>query len=139
MRHNVIDLIFQLKSLCLSKEDNIRNELGLSPAEFRGIMAMVPGSDIPCSLLSRKMGLSVSRGSRVTDKLVKGGYLKLKRDALDKRIFSVTLTDKGISVQLKIHQILEDCERSILNKMTEDEISVLKKSLIKISDCIIDK
>ncbi|MGB4852662.1 MAG: helix-turn-helix domain-containing protein, partial [Ignavibacteria bacterium] len=79
MRYNIIDQIFHLKSVCISKEENIRKELGLSPAEFRGIMAMVQGSDIPCSLLSRKMGLSVSRGSRVTDKLLKGGYLKLTR------------------------------------------------------------
>ncbi len=34
MRYNIIDQIFQLKSVCISKEENIRNELGLSPAEF---------------------------------------------------------------------------------------------------------
>ncbi|MFZ1460459.1 MAG: helix-turn-helix domain-containing protein, partial [Ignavibacteria bacterium] len=86
MRYNIIDQIFHLKSVCISKEENIRKELGLSPAEFRGIMAMVQGSDIPCSLLSRKMGLSISRGSRVTDKLLKGGYLKLTRNESDKRV-----------------------------------------------------
>lgn len=139
MRHSIIDIIFQLKSVCLSKEDSIRNELGLSPAEFRGIMSMVPGSDIPCSLLSRKMGLSVSRGSRVIDKLLKGGYLKLKRDKQDKRVISATLTGKGSSVQIQIHQMLEDCERLVMNKMTVEEIRVFKNSLIKISDCIIDK
>ncbi len=139
MRYNIIDQIFHLKSVCISKEENIRKELGLSPAEFRGIMAMVQGSDIPCSLLSRKMGLSVSRGSRVTDKLLKGGYLKLTRNESDKRVISAALTDKGFSVQLKIHQMFEDCERMIMNKMTEDEIKALKRSLIKISDCIIDK
>ena len=34
MRYNIIDQIFHLKSVCISKEENIRNELGLSPAVY---------------------------------------------------------------------------------------------------------
>ena len=124
MRYNIIDQIFQLKSVCISKEENIRNERGLSPAEFRGIMAMVQGSDIPCSILSRKMGLSISRGSRVMDKLLKGGYLKLTRNETDKRVISAALTDKGFSVKIKRHHMFEEFVSMIMNNKTEYGIRV---------------
>ena len=139
MRKSVIDLIFQLKSSCMAKEDKIREELKLSPAEFHGLLSLLPGSEIPCNILSKKMGLSVSRGSMVIDKLVKNGYLKENCNNEDGRVTKITLTSKGMTVQKKIHQILEDCENTILTKMTRSELSVLEDSLIKLSDILISR
>ena len=139
MRKSVIDLIFQLKSSCMAKEDKIREELKLSPAEFHGLLSLLPGSEIPCNILSKKMGLSVSRGSRVIDKLVKNGYLKENCNNEDGRVTKITLTSKGMTVQKKIHQMLEDCENTILTKMTRSELSVLEDSLIKLSDILISR
>jgi DNA-binding MarR family transcriptional regulator len=137
MKKSIIDLIFQLKSSCLAKEDKIREELRLSPAEFRGLLSMFPGSEIPCNILTKKMGLSVSRGSRIIDKLVKNGYLKENKNDKDGRITKITLTSKGITNQKKIHKILEDCENTILTRVSRSELSILENSLIKLSDILI--
>ena len=69
MEKKIIDLIFELKSGCGEKEDSIRSKLKLSPAEFRGIIALTPKNVISCKVLCSKMGLSASRGSRVVEKL----------------------------------------------------------------------
>ncbi|MBL8007581.1 MAG: winged helix DNA-binding protein [Ignavibacteria bacterium] len=137
MKQSIVNLIFQLKSVCLSKEENIREELGLSPAEFRGIITLVPDSEVNGSILSRKMGLSVSRGSRVIDKLIENGYLKYSRSSEDKRAITVSLTDKGISVQRRINQIFDECEKSIMKKMSSDEIEIFRNSLSKIGESLL--
>jgi len=139
MKKNVISMIFDLKFSCLAKEEKIISELGLSPAEYRGILSIVPGSEIPCNILSRKMGLSVSRGSRVIDKLINNGYLKENQSKTDQRVINVELTSKGIKTQRKIHNLLEDCEQMILKNMSETEIESFTASLSKISDIIITR
>ncbi len=137
MNRSVIDLIFQLKSSCLAKEDKIRDELGLSPAEFRGLLALMPESEIPCNILSKKMGLSISRGSRVIDKMLNNNYLKEVYNYNDRRVMNVTLTPKGITTQKRIHKILEDCENTIMKRMSKPELSALENSLIKLSEILI--
>ena len=72
----IIDLVIALKHSCLVKEDSIREEFSLSPAEYRGILSINQGEAVKGIELSEKMGLSVSRGSRVIEKLTKKGYLK---------------------------------------------------------------
>ncbi|RPI13084.1 MAG: MarR family transcriptional regulator [Ignavibacteriae bacterium] len=137
MKRNVIDLIFELKLSCLTKEESIREKLALSPAEFRGILSIDPLTAMPCNLLSKKMGLSVSRGSRVINKMMKSGYIKEAGGSDDKRVMNVALTAKGINTQKKIHKMLEDCESVIRKKLSGTEVDSLRKSLEKISDVLI--
>lgn len=139
MKRNVIDLIFDLKLNCLTKEESIREKLGLSPAEFRGILSIKPGTALPCNTLSKMMGLSISRGSRVINKMMNGGYIKEAGGTADKRVMKVALTAKGINTQKKINKLLQDCENVIRRKLNKSEIETLRKSLEKISDVLISK
>jgi len=137
MRKKIIDLIFELKSGCFSKEESIRKKLKLSPAEFRGILVLTPKTIISCNLLSKKMGLSISRGSRVVEKMLKNGYLKEVKKKGDKRFLNVTLASKGEKIRLKISEMLEDCEKIIEKKITGKEIETLIGSLYKITNILI--
>jgi len=137
MNNKIIDLIFELKSGCFSKEDSIRKELQLSPAEFRGILALTPKTVIPCHILAQKMGLSVSRSSRVVDKMMKNGFLKEVKYKGDKRILNVTLAAKGEKARTKIREMLDDCEKRIEGKMSGREIETLSASLGKITRILI--
>jgi DNA-binding MarR family transcriptional regulator len=137
MSRNIIDLIFELKLSCITREENICEELELSPAEFRGIMAVDPGKAVPCNTLSRKMGLSVSRGSRVINKLMNNGFIKDTGDAGDKRVMKVALTSKGVNTQKRINKSLNDCEKFIHKKLKKSEFEALKNSLEKISEILV--
>ena len=139
MKKSVISLIFELKYRCLEKEEKIINELQLSPAEYRAILSLVPGSVVPCSILSKKMGLSVSRGSRVIDKLLNNGYLQEKQSEKDQRVTNVELTPFGVKIQRKIHNLLEDCEHMILKSMSAPELENLTHSLTRISEILSKK
>ena len=139
MNKSVINLIIDLKYSCLAKEKKIITELNLSPAEYRGILSIVPGSEAQCNILSKKMGLSVSRGSRVIDKLINNGYLNEIKSEKDQRVTNVVLTQKGIKTQRKIHNLLEDCEQTILKNMTTPELEAFTASLKKISDILVTR
>lgn len=139
MNKSVINLIFDLKYSCMAKEEKIIRDLNLSPAEYRGILAIVPGSEAQCNILAKKMGLSVSRGSRVINKLINNGYLKEIKSGVDQRVMKVGLTPKGIRTQRKIHNLLEDCEQVILKNLSAVEIESFSASLSKISDILLTR
>jgi DNA-binding MarR family transcriptional regulator len=137
MSIGIIDLIFQLKTACSAREEKIRMKLDLTPAEFRGILVLTPGSSVPCNIVSKKMGLSKSRCSRVIEKMMRNGYMKEALNNGDQRIMKVTLTTKGIKAQTKIHNMLQDCESSILKRMSKSELNAFENSMMKISDILI--
>jgi DNA-binding MarR family transcriptional regulator len=136
MNKNVIEVIFALKSKCCSKEEKIREELKISPAEFKGLMSIEPGVIVPCKVLSQKMGLSVSRGSRVIEKLMKSGFLEEVKTSGDRRVMNVTLSKKGINTQKKISKNFQECEHKILKNLTKPELELLITSLIKVNEVL---
>jgi DNA-binding MarR family transcriptional regulator len=136
MKKNVIEVIFALKSKCCTKEEKIRGELKVSPAEFKGLISIEPGVIVPCKVLSQKMGLSVSRGSRVIEKLMKSGYMEEVKTSGDRRVMNVTLAKKGINTQRKIMKILQECEHKILKKFSKPELESLIASLVKVNEVL---
>lgn len=136
MSKNVIDVIFALKSKCCSKEERIREELKISPAEFKGLISIEPGVIVPCKVLSQKMGLSVSRGSRVIEKLMKSGFMEEVKTSGDRRVMNITLSKKGIIARKKIMKELHDCEHKILKNLSKTELETLISSLIKVNDAL---
>lgn len=133
MGTRIIDLIITLKNSCYCKEESIREEFSLSPAEYRGLLAAAPGETVSGGVLSRKMGLSISRGSRVIDKLVKKGYVKFSDDIKDRRYLRVQLTANGLKVRSKINMLLDECEREIKSKIPKSELKSFLNSLDKLT------
>jgi DNA-binding MarR family transcriptional regulator len=136
MSKNVIEVIFALKTKCCSKEEKIREELKISPAEFKGLMSIEPGVIVPCKVLSQKMGLSVSRGSRVIEKLMKSGYMEEVKTSGDRRVMNITLAKKGINLQKKISKNFQECEHKILKNLSKSELEILISSLIKVNEVL---
>ncbi len=79
------------------------------------------------------MGLSVSRGSRVIEKLTKNGYLKRTDDSNDRRCLTIALADKGLKVRTKIDKMLDLCEREFESKIPKSEIKSFTNSLDKLT------
>lgn len=136
MNKSIVELIFELKFTCMSKEESIREELKLSPSEYRGLLSINPGEVVSCMQMSNTMGLSKSRGSRVIDKLIESGYLKEAKNDGDQRIFNVKLTPKGINAIKRINSVMSECESAILKNISADELHSFTKTLHKISGII---
>lgn len=128
----ILEAIALLKNSCVLNDERIRDEIKLSPAEFNGIMSLDKGEKITCQALSGKMGLSVSRGSRVINKLLSKGYFRDEQFENDKRCSIISLTPEGVKAKQKINDILESCEMKITSKLTENEIEDMKKCLRKL-------
>ena len=129
----IIDLVIALKHSCLIKEDSIREEFSLSPAEYRGILSINQGEAVKGIELSEKMGLSVSRGSRVIEKLTKKGYLKRTGNSNDRRCLTIALADKGLKVKNKIDKMLDQCEQEFESRIPKSEIKSFINSLDKLT------
>jgi DNA-binding MarR family transcriptional regulator len=125
----ILEAITLLKNSCILNDERIRNEIKLSPAEFNGIMSLEKGEKITCQSLSGKMGLSVSRGSRVINKLLAKGYFKDEQLENDKRCSMISLTREGIKAKQKINEIMDSCERKITSKLSDKEIEETRKCL----------
>ncbi|HMQ79290.1 MAG TPA: MarR family winged helix-turn-helix transcriptional regulator [Ignavibacteria bacterium] len=137
MNKGIVELIFELKFTCQAKEESIREELRLSPSEYRGLLSISPGEIKSCMQMSNMMGLSKSRGSRVIDKLIDHGFLTEARgDEEDKRIYNVKLTLKGQNAIKRINAVMSECERAILKNVPADELQNFTKTLHKISEII---
>lgn len=136
MPNRIIDLIIGIKGKCLEKEESIRQEFNLSPAEYRGILAMMPGQPCNCNALSKNMGLSVSRGSRVVEKLIKNKYLEQEISKEDRRNVILKLAPKGTRVRRKIETVLNECEQTIQKKLSVSEKKDTIKLFHKLEDCL---
>lgn len=137
MPERIFDIVTNLKNKCLDKEISIQKEYFLSPAEYNSLISIEPEVIYSCNQLSKKLGLSISRSSRVLYKLIKNGYLKSIRDKEDRRVLKVVLTEKGLSTRRKINKKLDECEKNILEKLQMPELLLLKNSLNKLSDILI--
>jgi len=65
MEEKLIDLIIELKKGCMEDEKQIRTLCNVSLAEYKAILEIKTTEIITCNVLSEKMGLSISRGSRI--------------------------------------------------------------------------
>jgi DNA-binding MarR family transcriptional regulator len=136
MNKGIVNLIFELKFTCQAKEESIREELKLSPSEYRGLLSISPGEIKSCMQMSNMMGLSKSRGSRVIDKLIEHGYLTEAEADSDKRVYNVKLTLKGQNAIKRINAVMSECERAILKNVPAEELQKFTKTLHKISEIV---
>jgi DNA-binding MarR family transcriptional regulator len=137
MADKIFDIITNLKNKCLDKEISIQKEYSLSPAEYNGLLSVEPGTIYSCNQLSKKLGLSISRSSRVLEKLIRNGYFKRIRDKEDRRVLKVTLTEKGLNIRRKINKKIDECEKDILRRFQKPELFLLENTLNKLSDIFI--
>ncbi|MCK4309289.1 MAG: MarR family transcriptional regulator [Candidatus Atribacteria bacterium] len=129
MEKNLIDLLIQLKRGCMEDEEQIRTICKVSLAEYKGIMVIGEGEKITCNILSKKMGLSPSRGSRIIDNLVKKGYLSRMINPEDRRSFVVSLSSKGVKIKSQIEQERNNCEKRIRKKLSARQVELIKEGL----------
>ena len=129
VKTQLFELILAIKRKCQSRLENIQKDLGLSPAEFNGLIVMNDGQEIPGSSFAERMGLSASRGSRVLNKLVTNGYLKTRCNTRDRRTISISLTAGGKRMRSRILNRITACESRICAKLDKQQIKQVRHAL----------
>lgn len=84
---------------------------------------------ITCNVLSKKMGLSPSRGSRIIDGLVRKKYLIRMTNPEDRRSFVLSLSSKGVKIKDDIERERDNYEKRIREKLSTKEFDLIKEGL----------
>lgn len=124
-----IDLILSLKEKCQITDDKIRSSTALSPSEYHGIVSISDYEEVSATEFSCRMGLSISRGSRIIEKMINHGYLKRCSRDDDRRATLISLAQKGVALQKKIFSMKKACEEKINNNLTADELNQVREAL----------
>jgi len=129
MEEKLIDLIIELKKGCMEDEKQIRTLCNISLAEYQSIIKINITERMTCNILSKKMGLSPSRGSRIIDGLVRKGYLLRISNPEDRRSFVLSLSSKGAKIKDDIERERNNCENRIREKLSTKEVNLIKEGL----------
>lgn len=126
---SLIEILTELRKECVASEEKIRRSLDLSEAEYNGLLCLNEDEKITCQEFSERMRLSVSRGSRVIDRLFENGYLDRVDCSEDRRCKHVKITKSGIEIQRKIDKHRQDCEQKLASDYSKQKLAMLKKEL----------
>ena len=130
----LLDIFDKIREKCLAKEEEVRQKLKLTETEYKGLLCFVGKERITCQEFSARMNLSVSRGSRIIERLYTDGYIDRADLPSDRRCKHTWLTKKGISLRQKIDKQREQCEENLLSGYSETKIKNLKIELRDISN-----
>jgi len=129
MSKRLFELIIMLMKKCQFTEARIRNEFGLTLAEYNGLLAIDGDEKILCHAFSKKMGLSASRGSRVIDRLTRKGYVKGEAVPNDRRILKISMTEEGVQLKNFIRIRMDECENMILGELSAKQRKDVRNAL----------
>jgi DNA-binding MarR family transcriptional regulator len=73
----------------------VADELGISQAGVRGLLAIDPDEPRPMSELAREMNCDRSYVTGVVDDLERAGYAERRTGVQDRRVKAIALTDAG--------------------------------------------
>ena len=113
----------------LAQEHKIRKKLGLSEAEYRGIRCIGEGEKITCQEFSKRMDLSISRGSRIIDLLNKKEHIERVDCDADRRCKNIWLTKKGKEIRQRIEQEIRNVEDVLTAGYPDAKLILLKSDL----------
>ena len=133
MSERLFELILAVKRKCQSNEERIQGELGLSQAQFNGLIVLDEGGALAGGEFARRMALSVSRGSRVLTALAADGYVQVREGTGDRRAVSISLTPKGRRTRQRIFRRMEACESRICRALAEQHVGELRSALRRLA------
>lgn len=127
----ILDLLNDLRKKCIANDDELMNSLNISLAEFNFFLIFDGNKRLSSEWLAENMNLSLSRVSRIVDRMVLNGLLIRKTDLNDRRAIKLKLSKKGLYTYKKISINKIDCDKNIRKKLSEEEESLELESNLK--------
>ena len=128
----ILSMVYEMKKKCANIDQQLMEELNISQSELLFFSSLDNCQGLSSPELAKNMGLSLSRISRVVDKLVVNGYLDRSADTTDRRAITLCLTAKGKVIRSKIDEVRNECEARLLEAIPSEEIERLRDIISKI-------
>ena len=125
----LIAILGEIGKGVLARENKIRTKLDLSEAEFNGILCIGEAEKLTCQEFSRRMNLSVSRGSRVVDRLWIKKYIERVDCDTDRRCKNLWLTEEGKNLRQMIANEIQAFEDTLTAEYPDAKLVLLKSDL----------
>lgn len=129
-------MLARLRECCEEQEAQVLEETGLSSSEYAGMMACPATGKVSASDLAQRMALSLSRVSRVVDRMVQRGLLERTPCSEDRRAVELALTREGQRVRRQVDDCLKRCDRSIRERLTDAEMELAGQGLDLVLDAM---
>lgn len=129
MSGRLFELILAVKRRCQGNEEQIQRELGLSQAEFNALIVLDSEQQVSGCEFAERMALSPSRGSRVLNRLVAGGYAHVLPGATDRRAIVISLTPRGGAIRQQIIGRMAACESRISARLDAASVAQVRHAL----------
>ena len=128
----ILDLLNDLRKRCIANDDELMNSLNISLAEFNFFITVDTDTILSSEWLAENMNLSLSRVSRIIDRMVLNGLLIRTSDPNDRRAIKLKLSEKGLYTYKRVHLNKVDCEKNIRNNLSVEESQELESNLKRI-------
>ena len=128
----ILDLLNDLRKRCIANDDELMNSLNISLAEFHFFLIINADKILSSEWLAENMNLSLSRVSRIIDRMVINGLLIRTSDSNDRRAIKLELSEKGLYIYKRVILNKIDCEKNIRSKLSEEECQELESNLKRI-------
>jgi DNA-binding MarR family transcriptional regulator len=113
----------------------LRDRAGISPVWYEAMLRIgrSPEEHLPITELGEAMQLSSGGATRLVDRLEETGYVERTACPEDRRVWWVTLTDRGREALVEATGVhLEDLEEHLTSRLSADELDMLAGLLRRI-------
>ncbi len=132
----IIDLIYELRKKCLQIDESFFDSFDISQAEYNMFICLKNCKHFNSYSVAEKMNLSLSRVSRIIDKMVGKEFLSRTTNKLDRRAIDIKLTPKGKEVMNQIDEYRLGRANKIHAQINEQETEQISQSLRKLIEIL---
>jgi len=136
LENSVIEVLQALRKKCAESDALMLKKLGLSQAEYQFCLASLSVPGLETVGMAEKMGVSVSRMSRIVEKMVQGGLLSREHSTQDRRAIRLSFTPKGRDLVELIKKYREQCEAKMTAHLDEQSLAQLKAAMQYLIDTV---
>lgn len=110
----------------------INVDLDLSKTEFIALFLIDRSGECTMSALAEGVSVPMSTATGIVDRLVRHGYVRRGRSEEDRRVVTVSLTEKGLEVIQRYNSRLRGILEKVISSLTAEETEQLMHLLQKI-------
>jgi|GEM_PF-2635453 len=129
----IFDLLHTIHVNIRQMEDRMIRERGLARSEYRLLSTCPESRACSCKELARRLGLSVSRTSRILDQMVKKRLVIRRCDPKDRRRCCVILSQQGERIRRQILSQKKRWNHRLKSRYPDRELQKLIENLREIS------
>lgn len=132
----ILDLIYELKKKCTQRDEDFFNAIEITQAEYNMFLCLRNCKHFNSYSVAEKMQLSLSRVSRIIDKMVNKDFLSRTTNKLDRRAIDIKITEKGKGIMSQIIEYREMREVNLQSKINKTEEGEIKSCIVKLTEIL---